>query len=213
MQRAISRCNSRMLAFNNKNPSETVKKNQITKLLAQVDGIIADNGNQPYSNDLFTKAQMMTSQCIHIKDKEKTYVEQIKRLNEMMEKNALAMEERVRAVTAELEKQLKSARSAREAAEESALAEKKKLDSIRADLERQLESARSAQEAAAESASVERKKLDAIRAEFERQLESAQRPQDAAEQAAWLERKKLDAITEDLANQLKNWPLRPCSIL
>ncbi|GLJ16884.1 hypothetical protein SUGI_0291260 [Cryptomeria japonica] len=146
LKRIINRCNSRMVVFNNhKSASATVKENQITELLKQVDCIVADNENQPYSNELFAKAQMMTSQLFHIKDKEKIYAEQIKQLNEMMERNMRAMEERMRAVTAELETQLESARSARMKAESEAESVKHALEVRIMDLEKQLQAERQRQ--------------------------------------------------------------------
>ncbi|GLJ16885.1 hypothetical protein SUGI_0291300 [Cryptomeria japonica] len=140
LKNIINRCNSRMVVFNNhKSASAEVKENQITKLLEQVDRIVADNGNQPYSNELFAKAQMMTSQLFHIKDKEKVYADQIKQLNEMMEQNTSAMEERMRAVTAELEKQLESTHSARKTAENEAQSVKLILEARIRALENELQ--------------------------------------------------------------------------
>lgn len=140
LKRIINRCNSRMVVFNNhKSASPTVKENQITELLEHVDRIVADNGNQPYSNELFAKAQLMTSQLFHIKDKEKVYAEQIKQLNEMMERNTRQMEERMRGVTTELEEQLKAARASRIAAENEAASVKQKLECQVKDLEKTLQ--------------------------------------------------------------------------
>lgn len=58
MQALLNQCNKRMVLFNNKTKSTTKKANQMAELLKHIDIIIAKNGGQPYSNELFREAQV-----------------------------------------------------------------------------------------------------------------------------------------------------------
>ncbi|KAH9330405.1 hypothetical protein KI387_002513, partial [Taxus chinensis] len=109
----LRQCNWRMVVFDNKNTSETKKEKQITDLLKQVDKIIEENERKPYSNELFEQAQEMASKLYYMRDMEISYAEKIKRLNEMVEQNVRANEEKVNQITKNLGDQLASVESAR----------------------------------------------------------------------------------------------------
>lgn len=144
LQALLNQCNKRMVLFNNKTKSATKKTNQTTELLKHIDNIIAKNGGQPYSNELFHEAQAraekLSSQKEHIyklrgyskeelqsldSQMKEAYAEQLKQLTEMVE-------EKMRIATEKLEQRLVSEQSARKQAEEVArLAQERSEEQIR----------------------------------------------------------------------------------
>uniref|UniRef100_A0A0C9S5I0 TSA: Wollemia nobilis Ref_Wollemi_Transcript_19161_1599 transcribed RNA sequence n=1 Tax=Wollemia nobilis TaxID=56998 RepID=A0A0C9S5I0_9CONI len=144
LQALLIQCNRRMVLFNNKTKSETEKASQRNELLKHVDFVLAENGGQPYSNELFREAQVRSEKFFNQKkdidslmgyskeelqslqlEMKKAYAEQLKQLTEMVE-------EKLRITTEKLEERLASEQSAREQAEEEArLAQKKSDEEIR----------------------------------------------------------------------------------
>ncbi|KAH9330391.1 hypothetical protein KI387_002499 [Taxus chinensis] len=144
LQALLNQCHMRMVLFNNKTKSAVKKAKQVTELMKQLDIILAKNGGQPYSNELFREAQArsekLSSQKEHI-DKlrgyskeelqslesqmKEAYAEQLKQLTEMVE-------EKMRIATERLEQRLVSEQSARKQAEEEArLAQQRSDEQIR----------------------------------------------------------------------------------
>ncbi|KAH9330419.1 hypothetical protein KI387_002527, partial [Taxus chinensis] len=140
----LRRCNWRMVVFDNATKSATKKEKQITELVEQVDKIIEENESKPYSNELFEQAQAMASELYYIQDKQRSYAEQTKRLNEMLEQNIRATEERVKQIAKTLGDQLASAESARLNALNEAQSVKKQSDDEIRQLKQELEESNNA---------------------------------------------------------------------
>eukprot|EP01018_Ginkgo_biloba_P023808 Gb_17449 [translate_table: standard] len=140
LQELLRQCNYRTVLFNNKTKSETKKGKQATQLLKLIDIVIAENGGQPYSNELFREAQARAEKLISQKEHieslsgynreellslkrqlDKAYAEQLRQLTEMVE-------EKMRVTTEKLEQRLASEKSAREAAEIKAQVAQQKSD-------------------------------------------------------------------------------------
>jgi len=124
LREILRQCNDRKVLFDNKTKSETVKAKQRSELLKQVDIVIAQNGGQPYSNEMFREAQEWSSRRkdiesagyskeqkqILLEKMEKAHTEQIKKSTEMVE-------EKLGMSTKLFEQQLAAEKSAREKVE------------------------------------------------------------------------------------------------
>lgn len=107
LTKLIRRCDTRIVVFDNRTKLELKKQDQIAKLLDIVDRNVAENGNCPYTNEVFEKAKSMASQLYYIRDKDKAYEEQIKLLNDVMAKNLHDMMEKMETMKKGLQEQLK----------------------------------------------------------------------------------------------------------
>ncbi|GLJ16889.1 hypothetical protein SUGI_0291360 [Cryptomeria japonica] len=127
LEEVLSRCNKRSVLFNNKTTSETKKEEQRTKLMNQIDNIIAKNGGKPYSNEMLRQAQensekFINRQTCHAtsqkpyaeKELERMNAEHIKQLNSMVEEK---MKSSVKLLQEELACEKQARREAQETAE------------------------------------------------------------------------------------------------
>ncbi|XP_041004393.1 immune-associated nucleotide-binding protein 9-like [Juglans microcarpa x Juglans regia] len=137
-------CKNRLVLFDNKTKDESKRVEQVQQLLSLVNMVIARNGGQPYTDELFAElkegAIKLRSQQEHVdslkgytkreisefKDQiEFSYEQQLKRITEMVEM-------KLRETTTRLEQQLAEEQAARLRAEELAhLAQMKSNDEIR----------------------------------------------------------------------------------
>ncbi|XP_057817545.2 immune-associated nucleotide-binding protein 8 [Cryptomeria japonica] len=84
LKKLVSRCEKRVVIFDNKTKSEAKKESQISKLLQIVEANLAENGDSPYTNEVFEKAKSMASQYYYMQDSERGCQEKVKVLNEMV---------------------------------------------------------------------------------------------------------------------------------
>jgi len=137
-------CDNRRVLFDNKAKDEAKKAEQLQQLLSLVNAVMAQNGGQPFTDELFTELQKgamkLRNQAEEVNSLEgytkseitelreqmhKSYDEQLKRITEMVE---LKLKE----TTSRLELQLAEEQAARLKAEETAqIAQMKSNDEIR----------------------------------------------------------------------------------
>ncbi|XWS24749.1 hypothetical protein CRYUN_Cryun27aG0010500 [Craigia yunnanensis] len=137
-------CENRLVLFDNKTKDETKRVKQVQDLLSLVNMIIAQNGGQPYSDELFvelksgaTKLRDQQEEVASLKGYskreisefkeqiERSYEQQLRRITEMVES-------KLKEATTRLEQQLSEEQAARMKAEELAqLAQMKSNDEIR----------------------------------------------------------------------------------
>jgi len=124
LQDLLRQCNNRMVVFDNKTKSGTVKEEQVKQLVKQIDDIIAQNGGRPYSNDMFREAQEWSKKRkevesggyskkeveILLQNLEKQHAEQSRKSTELIE-------EKLRISTKMFEDQLAAEKRARERVE------------------------------------------------------------------------------------------------
>uniref|UniRef100_A0A5B7C3N3 AIG1-type G domain-containing protein n=1 Tax=Davidia involucrata TaxID=16924 RepID=A0A5B7C3N3_DAVIN len=137
-------CENRRVLFDNKTKDENKRAEQFQQLLSLVNMVIAQNGGQPYTDELFVElkkgAKKLRDQTEEVKSLEgyskweiselkeqmhKSYEEQLKRITEMVES-------KLKETTFRLEQQLAEEQAARLKAEEIAqVAQMKSNDEIR----------------------------------------------------------------------------------
>ncbi|XVF37278.1 hypothetical protein REPUB_Repub19eG0132300 [Reevesia pubescens] len=137
-------CGNRFILFDNKTKDETKRVKQFQDLLSLVNMVIAQNGGQPYSDELFVELKKGASklrdqqeevaslkgyskrEISELKDQiERSYEEQLRKITEMVES-------KLKETTTRLEQQLAEEQAARLKAEEMAqLAQMKSNDEIR----------------------------------------------------------------------------------
>ncbi|XP_004150153.1 immune-associated nucleotide-binding protein 9 [Cucumis sativus] len=140
----LALCQNRCVLFDNKTKDEGRKVGQVQQLLSLVNGIVMQNGGQPYSDELFSE---LKAGAMKLRDQQKevdslegytrqelkelkeqmhrSYDEQLKRITEMVES-------KLRETTMRLEQQLAEEQAARLKAEENAQhAQRKSNDEIR----------------------------------------------------------------------------------
>ncbi|KAJ0025282.1 hypothetical protein Pint_07443 [Pistacia integerrima] len=140
----LALCENRRVLFDNKTKDETKRAKQVGELLSLVNRVIAQNGGQPYTDDIFTElkkgAMKLHDQQVEVdslkgyskgeisalkEQFERSYEDQLKRITEMVE---LKLKE----TTSKLEQQLAAEQAARLKAEEKAqAAQMKSNDEIR----------------------------------------------------------------------------------
>ncbi|XP_054814107.1 immune-associated nucleotide-binding protein 9-like [Prosopis cineraria] len=144
LQEILVLCKNRYVLFDNKTKDEKKQFEQVQRLLSLVNMVIAQNGGQPYMDELFTELKKgarrlhyqqlevealkgySKSEIKEIKEQmHRTYDEQLKRITDMVET-------KLKEATARLEQQLAEEQAARLKAEEIAfLAQKRSDDEIR----------------------------------------------------------------------------------
>ncbi|KAB1210897.1 Protein AIG1 [Morella rubra] len=144
LKEILGLCKNRLVLFDNKTKDESKRVEQVQQLLFLVNMVIAQNGGQPYTDELFTELKEGAIKLRHqqeqvdslkgyskreiseFKDQiERSYEEQLKRITEMVES-------KLRETTDRLEQQLAEEQAARLKAEEVAyLAQKRSNDEIR----------------------------------------------------------------------------------
>ena len=60
VQEILSLCKNRRVLFDNKTKDELKKAEQVQQLLTLVNMVIAQNGGQPYTDELFTELKVIT---------------------------------------------------------------------------------------------------------------------------------------------------------
>ncbi|EEF52958.1 aig1, putative [Ricinus communis] len=144
LQEILTLCKNRLVLFDNKTKDEFKRAEQVHQLLSLVNLVIAENGGQPYTDELFVE---LKARAIKLRDQQeevdslkgyskgeilelkeqmhRSYEEQLKRITEMVEL-------KLRETTNRLEQQLAEEQAARLKAEEKAqLAQMKSNDEIR----------------------------------------------------------------------------------
>jgi len=86
LKEVLLQCNDRMVLFDNRTRSPTVKEKQRSELLKQIDIVIAQNGGLPYTNELFREAQESLSRK-KMEQMEKAHAKQLEQLQEQMAKS------------------------------------------------------------------------------------------------------------------------------
>ncbi|XP_030934134.1 immune-associated nucleotide-binding protein 9 [Quercus lobata] len=144
LQEILVLCKNRVVLFDNKTKDESKRVEQVQTLLSLVNMVIAQNGGQPYTDEIFAElkkgAMKLRNQqeqvdslkgyskreISELKDNmHRSYEEQLKRITEMVET-------KLRETTNRLEQQLAAEQAARLRAEELAhLAQMKSNDEIR----------------------------------------------------------------------------------
>ncbi|XP_031490425.1 immune-associated nucleotide-binding protein 9-like isoform X1 [Nymphaea colorata] len=150
----IHLCNNRMVVFDNKTKDEKKKAYQVKKLLSLVDGVVVENGGQPYTDEMFhrlkereavlqthmetfkSSSDSRKEELLQLKqDIERSYKEQLERMIEIMEG-------KLRDTTSRLEARLALEESARKQAEQFAREAQKHSDEEIRRLRESLEAAR-----------------------------------------------------------------------
>ncbi|XP_059630353.1 immune-associated nucleotide-binding protein 9-like isoform X2 [Cornus florida] len=143
LKEILKLCDNRRVLFDNKTKDESKKVEQFQQLLSLVNMVIAQNGGQPYTDEIFTELQgamKLRDQTEEVNSLEgytklemselkeqmqRSYEEQLKRITEMVEL-------KLRETTCRLEQQLAEEQAARLKAEEIAqAAQMKSNDEIR----------------------------------------------------------------------------------
>ncbi|KAF7836455.1 immune-associated nucleotide-binding protein 9 [Senna tora] len=144
LKEILDLCGNRRVLFDNKTKDEIKQFAQVQQLLSHVNMVIAKNGGQPYTDELFAElkkgAIKLRNQQIEVdalkgyskreilefkEQMHRTYDDQLKRITEMVES-------KLKEATARLEQQLAEEQAARLKAEEHAmLAQKRSDDEIR----------------------------------------------------------------------------------
>ncbi|PON81437.1 AIG1-type guanine nucleotide-binding (G) domain containing protein [Trema orientale] len=145
LKEILNLCENRLVLFDNKTKDESKRVYQVQHLLSLVNKVIAQNGGQPYTDEIFAEvkqgAMKLRDQQEEVNSKKGSYSkreisdlkdqmqlqydEQLKRITEMVES-------RLRETTTRLEQQLAQEQAARLKAEEFAqLAQKRSNDEIR----------------------------------------------------------------------------------
>lgn len=149
----LKECNGRQVLFDNKTADQYKKNRQVSVLLEMVEEVLADNGGQPYSNDLFQGAKDRANKCVQGEELNSLHgspYKEISRLREEMEKAhaeqlqlvTSLLEEKLRIHTEQLEDHLNKERLAREEAERYAREAKEKSDAAIKNLQDELEKAK-----------------------------------------------------------------------
>ncbi|KAJ0025600.1 hypothetical protein Pint_07452 [Pistacia integerrima] len=94
----LALCENRRVLFDNKTKEETKRAKQVGELLSLVSRVIAQNGGQPYTDEIFAEVKKV--------EIERSYEDQLKRTSEMLEL-------KLTAITRKLEKELLEERVAR----------------------------------------------------------------------------------------------------
>ncbi|PWA83680.1 hypothetical protein CTI12_AA165580 [Artemisia annua] len=115
LKETLSLCNNRCVLFDNKTKNETIRSNQVRKLLSLVDAVSRKNGGKPYTNEIFTEVKNLTKE---LADQEIS----------MHDKKFKQVESKLKQTTLKLEQQLAEERAARVKAEKKAEAAKKEAE-------------------------------------------------------------------------------------
>ncbi|KAF4377297.1 hypothetical protein F8388_012398 [Cannabis sativa] len=133
----LSLCENRLVLFDNKTKDERKRVGQVHQLLSLVNNVIAQNGGQPYTDEIFTEVKQG---AMKLRDQQEevnslkgyskreisdlkeqmhlAYEEQLKRITEMRGLNMRKVESRLKETTTRLEQQLAEEQAARLRAEE-----------------------------------------------------------------------------------------------
>ncbi|XP_065847179.1 immune-associated nucleotide-binding protein 9-like [Euphorbia lathyris] len=126
LKEILTLCKNRIVLFDNRTKDQHKKYEQVQQLLSLVDMVLADNGGQPYTDELFAELKMgemnlrgrleslqgySKDEILQLKEQiHDSYEEQLKRITEMVES-------KLRETTIRLEQQLEKEQSARLEAE------------------------------------------------------------------------------------------------
>lgn len=58
LQELIHLCNNRLVVFDNKTKDGKKQAYQMKRLLSLVDGVVVDNGGQPYTDEMFHRVKV-----------------------------------------------------------------------------------------------------------------------------------------------------------
>nr|GEU88002.1 hypothetical protein [Tanacetum cinerariifolium] len=193
LKETLTLCNNRCVLFDNKTKNETIRSNQVQKLLFLVDVVWRKNGGKPYTNEIFTEVK---NQIKELEDQETSIHEKkFKRVYDMVES-------KLKQTTLKLEQQLEEEQAARVKAEKKAEAAKKEAEASK----KEAEAAKKKAEAAKKESEAEKRKM-------KEKVEKAKKGQEELLRKKEEEKRKVEAHWREREAAIRNQPPVGCIIL